>query len=395
MKFNFIKIAVVLTISLIFSSQSYGSKYENCKDLRVIEDTRKLKTNEYKHFDRETRTSDAVKIFNKDARFNIKKYKIIFRKLGDTRLWEQTGSFNESITINRAYPSYVYISKDTTEIVEVNVWGLPYDKCFAYYTKQELRNIEIAKQEQRTFEAESKILQAEQRKIKKEKQRIANNKKRNLELKRKKLQAKQRKIREEKQRIANEKQRKLASERKVLLARERKVERKIEAIEKKRSEYIQTKQTIIYENCIIDKLDPSSIKELEKVIISNCKRISKKPNRWEQFWYDKYDELEPPKRGLMNIIIQNLDEDLANSNGLKNSSRVLISSATKNGAAFKAGIRSGDIVLKLNNILLKKIIDFSEESAELLPGTSVPIEIWRKGKTLNFNIIIGSKDIPS
>jgi serine protease Do len=93
--------------------------------------------------------------------------------------------------------------------------------------------------------------------------------------------------------------------------------------------------------------------------------------------------------GRIGIQVQELTAELAKSFGLKEVSGALISQVEKGSPAEKAGIRPGDVVLSYNG---KPILTSSELALQVVntkPGTSVPVQIWRKGASTAVNVTVG------
>jgi len=94
-------------------------------------------------------------------------------------------------------------------------------------------------------------------------------------------------------------------------------------------------------------------------------------------------------RGRIGVKIQNLTPELAASFGLKGANGALVSSVEKGGPAEKAGLLPGDVILKFNG---KPVGDSGELPGlvvETKPGTSVSLQILRKGTPRDVNIVIG------
>ena len=374
---------------IITSVSTHASFSKFCKYTEKKTDQRWLDENELK-VDKIYSTVE-VQITNRGP-WNIKNIKIIYIKPYGTI--EHT--FERSITIKPLDSRVFNMAGYNVQLIsKVLVKGPPYLNCKTYYTNLEWKIIRENKKK-----AKEQLKKDENEKIKQRKLKLEKRKREALERSKKeerlrKLKA-ERNAKETIERKKEEKRlRKLEAKRKKVRERQEKLLSKLEAIENKHNNYLKIKQTIIYENCIIDKLDPSSTKELEKVIISNCERISKKSNRWEKFWYDKYDEPEPPKRALINVQTRELLKQDLDRIGLKNTKGVIITNITKNGAADKAGVLMNDVILKINDVLISSNLELMETTVALNPGKNVPIQIFRDGKTLNLKIIMGSKDIPN
>ena len=78
---------------------------------------------------------------------------------------------------------------------------------------------------------------------------------------------------------------------------------------------------------------------------------------------------------------------------MKNKDGALVSSATENGPAYKAGIKSGDIILEFNNIKIKNMNELPKVVAGTPVGKSVQVVIWREGKVIKLNVILGELEL--
>ena len=82
-------------------------------------------------------------------------------------------------------------------------------------------------------------------------------------------------------------------------------------------------------------------------------------------------------RGKLGVVIQNVDQGLADSFGLPNPEGALVSSVEKGGAAAQAGVEPGDVILKLNGEPVNTSNELPAVVAALQPGTTVKLEVWR------------------
>ncbi len=83
-------------------------------------------------------------------------------------------------------------------------------------------------------------------------------------------------------------------------------------------------------------------------------------------------------RGKLGVVIQNVDQGLADSFGLPQPEGALVSSVEKGGAADRAGVQPGDVILKLNGEPVNQSTELPAEIAALTPGTTVKLEVWRQ-----------------
>ncbi len=83
------------------------------------------------------------------------------------------------------------------------------------------------------------------------------------------------------------------------------------------------------------------------------------------------------QRGMMGVSVERVDSAIAQNYGLKETRGIIISSVTPGGAADKAGLKQGDIVLQLNGKDVNDTNVFRNEIAATPPGTEVTLTIWR------------------
>ncbi len=99
------------------------------------------------------------------------------------------------------------------------------------------------------------------------------------------------------------------------------------------------------------------------------------------------------KRGWLGVLIQQITKEIADSLSLKNTNGALVSSATENGPASKAGIKSGDIILKFNDVNIKNMNELPKVVAGTPVGKSVKVVIWREGKLKTLNVTLGELEL--
>ena len=98
-------------------------------------------------------------------------------------------------------------------------------------------------------------------------------------------------------------------------------------------------------------------------------------------------------RGRIGVVIQEVNKELAESFRLEKPAGALVNSVEKGGPADKAGIESGDVILKFNGKEIACSSELPPLVADLAPGTPAKLEIWRKGKTKEISLSLGAQKL--
>ncbi len=96
-------------------------------------------------------------------------------------------------------------------------------------------------------------------------------------------------------------------------------------------------------------------------------------------------------RGWLGVIIQDIDENLAESFGLKSSEGVLVAEVSPDSPAAKGGLKQGDVILKLNGKTVNDVGELRNKIALTSPGTTVKFDILRDGKKKAIKVKIGEQ----
>ncbi len=94
-------------------------------------------------------------------------------------------------------------------------------------------------------------------------------------------------------------------------------------------------------------------------------------------------------RGWMGAMIQDLTDKLAQSFGYNSTDGVLIGDVVPDGPAEKAGLRSGDIVVRFNGKPVRNANQLRNTVAGTTPGTRVTVQVFREGKMLTVPLVVG------
>ena len=108
---------------------------------------------------------------------------------------------------------------------------------------------------------------------------------------------------------------------------------------------------------------------------------------------DQLKQYGRTKRGWLGVLIQEISQEIADSLGMKSVRGALVSSATEGGPAEKAGVKTGDVILKFNNIEIGSMKELPKVVAGTPVGKSVPLVILRNGKEIVLNVTLGELEL--
>jgi serine protease Do len=92
----------------------------------------------------------------------------------------------------------------------------------------------------------------------------------------------------------------------------------------------------------------------------------------------------------LGVEVQTLNQTLADSFKLQAPNGALVAKVAPDSAAAQAGVKVGDVILKFDGT---PILDAGQLSARVgvaTPGEKATLQIWRDGKTISLNAIIGN-----
>jgi serine protease Do len=83
------------------------------------------------------------------------------------------------------------------------------------------------------------------------------------------------------------------------------------------------------------------------------------------------------KRGYLGVTIQPLTPEAAKELGIENAKGAIVSQVMKHSAAYKAGVKPGDIIVSVNDKPIKSASDLPYIISSMKPGTKVKLGIVR------------------
>jgi serine protease Do len=95
------------------------------------------------------------------------------------------------------------------------------------------------------------------------------------------------------------------------------------------------------------------------------------------------------QRGWLGVQIQDLDEELAASVGLKNGKGALVADVVHDSPAAHAGMQAGDVITRFNDRDIDSARALSLAVADVSPSSTTKITVWRDGKSRDLSVKIG------
>jgi serine protease Do len=93
-------------------------------------------------------------------------------------------------------------------------------------------------------------------------------------------------------------------------------------------------------------------------------------------------------RGFLGLLPQDVTPELAKEFGLSEPTGALVGSVEAGKPAAQAGLKRGDIILKLNGQTVSSASDLRLKISQTAPGTSVDLTIWRDSRTQDVKVTL-------
>jgi serine protease Do len=93
-------------------------------------------------------------------------------------------------------------------------------------------------------------------------------------------------------------------------------------------------------------------------------------------------------RGRIGVQIQEVTKETADAFGLNKATGALVNSVEKGGPADKAGVESGDIILKAEGRAVNSSSELPRIITQVRPGTKITLQVWRKGATKDLSVTV-------
>lgn len=96
-------------------------------------------------------------------------------------------------------------------------------------------------------------------------------------------------------------------------------------------------------------------------------------------------------RGWLGVTIQDVNENMAKALGLKKASGALIGSVLPGEPAEKAGLRAGDVIIRVGDRDIDSASSLTRSVANFKPGTNIDVVVLRDGKEMKVTVKLGER----
>jgi Do/DeqQ family serine protease len=94
-------------------------------------------------------------------------------------------------------------------------------------------------------------------------------------------------------------------------------------------------------------------------------------------------------RGWLGVVIQDLTDELATSFGVREREGVLVADVMKGGPGEAAGLRPGDVIVRLGTTKIREVPDLQRRVANVAPGQAVEVGVVRDRTTHRVTVRVG------
>jgi Do/DeqQ family serine protease len=98
------------------------------------------------------------------------------------------------------------------------------------------------------------------------------------------------------------------------------------------------------------------------------------------------------QRAYIGVSIRDIDNRLAEEKGIKEFKGVYVSGITDDGAAANAGIKEGDIIMKVGGSDVNSSPELQEQVGKYRPGDKVEVTVMRNDKAINLPVVLKNKN---
>lgn len=97
------------------------------------------------------------------------------------------------------------------------------------------------------------------------------------------------------------------------------------------------------------------------------------------------------QRAVMGIMIHDLNESFAAENDIETLKGVYIDNISEGGAADKAGIEPGDVIVRIGTVDIKNVAQLQEQLSKFRPGDRLKVTVLRNNREVEKDVILQNK----
>ncbi len=104
--------------------------------------------------------------------------------------------------------------------------------------------------------------------------------------------------------------------------------------------------------------------------------------------YEDIKQFGTPQHPKLGIVPVDVDDEMAKKYGLGKVTGVYVQDLSTNGAAIDAGIEKGDIIVKINEIMVDNSAQLIEQLNKYRPGDQITVDLIHDGKNKKLNVTL-------
>lgn len=104
---------------------------------------------------------------------------------------------------------------------------------------------------------------------------------------------------------------------------------------------------------------------------------------------DQLQEKGSVTRGYLGIVLQPIDQDLAEAFQLKKVQGILIAEVAQDSPAQQAGLKPGDVISSYQGKKVESLGSFRSFVSLMSPGTSLNLQVLREGRVVELPVVVG------
>jgi serine protease Do len=97
-------------------------------------------------------------------------------------------------------------------------------------------------------------------------------------------------------------------------------------------------------------------------------------------------------RGRIGVALSEMTKDIAESLGLGKPRGAYVRNVEPSGPAAAGGLEAGDVILSFNGREIAKSTDLPRVVGDTKPGSSVPVQVWRKGAARELTVTVADTE---